>query len=308
MVNSEAGYVVGIDGGGTSIRVAVTTPDLETVGYSEGGSANPVGVGREAASELIQDKIREALRRADLNSDDIQAVAAGIAGASSEYATDWLQTTLRAALPDALIVPSSDIEIALVGAHGKRQGVLVLAGTGSVALGINATGEMVRVGGWGYLLGDEGSGYIIGMQGLRAVARADDLRIPPTSLTDALLSTVGVTSVMELLTWLYDRSENRIPQVAALAPIVVEHAPQDATARAIVNEAIEDLADHAETIIRRLGMVQPEIAFTGGLLTRPNALSEGLARRLGLTALPVPRYSPVIGAALLALEHLRQTR
>jgi glucosamine kinase len=300
-------YVVGIDGGGTSIRVAVASADLNIIGYAEGGSANPVGVGREAATKLIQEKTLEALRNAKLDISDIDAIAAGIAGASSEYATDWLEQTLRAVVPHALVVPSSDIEVALVGAHGKREGVLVLSGTGSIALGINAAGEMVRVGGWGYLLGDEGSGHLIGMQGLRAVTLADDQRIPPTSLTEALLAAVGVENVMYLIPWVYDRSVNRIPDVAALAPIVLEHARHDAAARAIVDEAIDGLVEHAETIIRRLEMPEPAIAFTGGLLTRPNALSEGLAQRLGLPTLPVPRYSPVIGAALLALEHLRES-
>lgn len=305
-MTSHPRYVIGIDGGGTSIRVAVTTPDLSIVGYSEGGSANPVGVGRDAATRLIQEKTLEALSNAGLDPANIDAVAAGIAGASSEYATDWLEQTLRVVLPDTLIIPSSDIEIALVGAHGKREGVLVLSGTGSVALGVNAAGDMVRVGGWGYLLGDEGSGHLIGMQGLRAITLADDQRIPPTSLTEALLAAVGVTDVMRLIPWVYDRSVNRIPDVAALAPIVLEHARHDAAARAIVAEAIDGLAEHAETIIARLGMTQPDIAFTGGLLTRANALSEGLVQRLGMPGLPVPRYSPVIGAALLALEHLRQ--
>lgn len=304
-MNPQPPFVIGIDGGGTSIRVVVTTADLNVLGYAEGGSANPVGVGREAATRLIQDKTLAALRAANLTPAHIAAIAAGIAGASSEYATDWLETTLRAVLPDALIIPSSDIEVALVGAHGKREGVLVLSGTGSVALGINAAGDMVRVGGWGYLLGDEGSGHLIGMQGLRAVTLADDERIPPTSLTEALLSAVGVDNVMYLIPWVYDRTVNRIPDVAALAPIVLEHAHHDAAARAIVDEAIDGLAEHAETIIRRLGMEQPAIAFTGGLLTRPNLLSQGLAQRLGMAGVPVPRHSPVIGAALLALEHLR---
>ncbi len=306
-MTSKPHHVIGIDGGGTSIRVAVTTPDLSIVGYSQGGSANPVGVGRDAATRLIQEKTLEAMRKANLDAASIDAVAAGIAGASSEYATDWLEQTLKAVLPDTLIIPSSDIEIALVGAHGKREGVLVLSGTGSVALGVNAAGDMARVGGWGYLLGDEGSGHLIGMQGLRAVTLADDQRIPPTSLTEALLAAVGVEDVMRLIPWVYDRSVNRIPDVAALAPIVLEHARHDDAARAIVDEAIDGLAEHAETIIARLGMTQPDIAFTGGLLTRANALSEGLVQRLGLPALPVPRYSPVIGAALLALEHLRKS-
>jgi len=157
-------YYMGIDGGGTHLRIVIVDEQLRALAQYESGTANPNHIGRVAAAEHIRDSIHKTLDRSSLSPESIAAVGIGIAGASAAYARDWLLETVALALPSSEIVPSSDVEIALVGAHGRPEGVLLLSGTGSVAYGINASGESFQSGGWGYLLGDEGSGYWIGME------------------------------------------------------------------------------------------------------------------------------------------------
>ena len=293
--------VMGIDGGGTHTRVVVMGVDGVVHGQAEGSTANPSVVGHETAAATIQAAIQAALDAADMVPQQIAAVGIGVAGADAAHSADWLCMVLEAALPQARVVPSSDYEIALVGALGERQGVLVLAGTGSLAYGVNAAGQSARVGGWGYLLDDAGSGYWIGLRGLEAVARAADGRGPRTGLCATLLDTLELTQPVDLVGWLYHAPEPRTHEIAALAPLVLEATRYgDDAATHIVTQAVNELALAARTVMARLEMFAPQVAFTGGLLSHRNPLSEGLCAALGLATLPEPCYSPVIGAALLA--------
>ncbi len=289
--------VIGIDGGGSQVRVAVVAPDLTVIGSAQGGSANPNSAGRKAAAQAIQSTLRAALADAGLASNDISAVGVGIAGTIT--LRDWVAETIAPVLPNPALRIASDFEIALIGAHDERRGVLILAGTGSVAYGINAAGKSAQVGGWGYLLGDEGSGYWIGMKALQAVVRAADGREPPTRLTDALLSELNLAEPRDLIQWAYTPGRTR--EIARLAPLVLASAQDDPAARRILGESVEELALAARTVTRRLNMVEPLIAFAGGLLSVSNPLSDGLCAALGLAAIPTPKHPPVIGAALLAL-------
>lgn len=288
---------MGIDGGGSHVRVVVTAPDLMVLGSAEGASANPNSAGRDAAASAVQTTLLAALADAGLSESAIRAVGVGIAGTVT--ARDWARETVAAVLSNAAIHVASDFEIALVGAHGERRGVLILAGTGSVAYGINAAGESAQVGGWGYLLGDEGSGYSLGLKALQAVVRADDGREPPTSLTDVILNALQLKAPPDLIEWVYTPGRTR--DVARLAPLVLA-AGDDPLARRIVAESVDELALAARTVVRRLKIDSPAYAFAGGLLTDANPLSLGLCAALGLKSLPVAKYPPVMGAALLVLS------
>lgn len=294
-------YLVGIDGGGSYVRVVITNLALEVLAQAEGSTVNPSVVGREAAAALIQKVLRSALEQAGLAANQIGAAGIGIAGASATYAGDWLREVIRPVIPEARIVPSSDVEIALVGAHGARYGVLVLAGTGSVALGIDAVGRMARAGGWGYLLGDEGSGYWIGLEGLRAVMRAADGRGERSALEQRLLAALELPDVQAVTLWLYQAETSRTREVARLAPLVCQAAVDgDRVAGEIVDRAAVELALLCRAVIRQLGASDLPVAFAGGLLVNPTPVRAQLCQHLGLAEPLQPRYPPVIGAALLA--------
>ncbi|MCB9453721.1 MAG: hypothetical protein H6672_20010 [Anaerolineaceae bacterium] len=298
-------YYVGIDGGGSSLRVVIVDADLRICAESTGDSANPGVVGHDEAARRIQSAIMRTLSAGGLSAEVISAVGIGVAGAAAAHSSAWLQTTLRGVLPQSQAVLSSDIEIALVGAHGSRSGVLILAGTGSVGCGVSDSGDYLQIGGWGYLIGDEGSGFWIGREALRAVSRADDGRSQSTVLTAAILSTLGLRSPIDLIPWLYGRQSGQAAVVAGLAPLVLDRAAVgDEVARSILDTAADELALLSRTLCDRLHLTAPKIAFAGGLLQTPNPLSERLCTRLGLTDHPRPLYSPVLGAALLArLRH-----
>lgn len=293
--------IIGIDGGGSSLRVAVLDGDLTQLAQVESTTANPSAIGREAAAAHIQRTITAALEEAGVGAGEVKAAGVGVAGASDEYAAAWLESVLRPVLPAARPVLSSDHEIALVGGRGVRHGVLVLAGTGSIGYGVNTAGESLRVGGWGYLLGDEGSGYWLGMRALKAITRGADGRSEGTLLEGRVLEHLGLGSAQELIPWLYGAGSVPVRTVAALAPFVLEAAAGgDEAATQIVEVGAFELCGLARTIMQRLGLGPEDVVFSGGLLEAPNVLSLRLCRMLELPGLPRRRYPPVVGAALLA--------
>lgn len=299
MVN-QMPYWMGIDGGGSNLRVVITNSDLEILVQSQTETANPSIIGHSLAAQRIQLAISETLAKAGLSTSQIKGVGIGIAGAAATHSAVWLREIVAAVLPDSQIVPSSDFEIALVGAHGERHGVLLLAGTGSVAYGINGVGQSAQAGGWGYLLGDEGGGYWMGMSALKQIVRAADGResLSP-DLTAAVLGALGLKIPSDLLAFLYHMEKPPLRQIAALAPLIMDYAGEPSIAR-ILDAAAAELVQLCHAVVKRLNLESPRIAFAGGLLENENPLSRRVCDRLSLPQHPIARYSPVLGAALLA--------
>jgi N-acetylglucosamine kinase-like BadF-type ATPase len=295
-----ANYYLGIDGGGSNLRVVITDDALNPLAHWQTAQrVNPNVIGYDNARQHIQDGIRHAIAIANV---PIASIGLGIAGARGDGGKAWMRQTVAEVLPDALITPASDNEIALVGANGAREGILILAGTGSIVFGANSTGETCEVGGWGYLMGDEGSGYWLGLQALRAFARhADGITGTSRVLYDGVMNALHLHEPLDLLVWLYADHTPKTSEIAKLASVVLmAHEAQDPIAQAIITEGAQELATLTQTVMRRLNMLEAKIAFAGGLLEHDTALSRELCARLGLSALPQALHTPLIGAALLA--------
>jgi N-acetylglucosamine kinase-like BadF-type ATPase len=294
---------LGIDGGGSNLRVVIVDEQLNTIGqalYPQ--TANPSSVGREAAASTIQSALRSALRKAQCKPDDIAAAGIGVAGASAEYAADWLTEVVSGVLPRTRVVPSSDIEIALVGAHGGRRGVIVLAGTGSVAYGVSESGDGLIVGGWGYVIGDEGSGFWLGLRAVQIAAREYDAAPDqPSELTRGVLEALEIPNGRALIRKIYGETRVDVRGIAALATLLLDAADSgDARAQDAVEQGAAALAGLVATLEHRLHLNAPPVALAGGLLQNANPLSRALCRQLALPEIPLPAHSPVVGAALLA--------
>ncbi len=296
---------LGIDGGGSTLRVAVVNQRLESLCSLTESSANPNLIGHDAAQALIRRSIDEVLARANLEPTDIRAAAIGVAGAASTHSRDWLLQTLEPALPETLLAPSSDLEIALVGALAKSCGILLLAGTGSAVYGISPEGEHLQIGGWGYLLGDDGSSYWIGRQLLRHLISVHDSGTPVESdtLSSHCLNELTLKQPRELIAWLYRAEETPAARIASLARVAIDAASAgDAAAIQILEQAVTLLVAQAAVVQRRLAYDDAPIAFAGGLLDNDNTFSDLVSKHLGLVKRPVSKYPPVIGAALLAQQ------
>jgi N-acetylglucosamine kinase-like BadF-type ATPase len=210
---------------------------------------------------------------------------------------------------NALVV--NDALIALVAATGDDPGVVLISGTGSIAYGVNHKGFAARSGGWGYVLGDEGSGYWIGQKALHAIVRSTDGRGSPTRLTTLVLEHLQLTKVEGLVHEVYDRGLKR-QSVAALGPVVERaRADGDLVAAEIMNAAAAELVRAAASVIQRLQMrgLAFRIVLAGSMFRLVPWLTESLIHRLAEVA---PRATvarletePAVGALRLALRAAR---
>jgi glucosamine kinase len=257
-----------------------------TVSTAEGpGSA--VRPGEAAASaDIIAAVVRDALARGDANDAKPRMLCVGVAGAGREPEREALSRTLAAMdLADDVVV-HTDALIGLYDAFDEGTGILVTAGTGSVAWGRGPTGAMARCGGWGPVCGDEGGGSWIGRRALSVVTAAYDGREVETALTGAILTATECEDVSELVPW---ASQATPADLASLARLVVQVAQGgDLRANSLVSLAVEELVLHARTLARQLFVDERAaipMALGGGLLGRGSLLRKRMHARLK-TAVP----------------------
>ncbi len=292
---------MGIDGGGSTVRVLITDAANTVVGQAQGAGVNPSLLGKKLAAGELQATIQQALKIARLQPSDITGVGTGVAGADP----DWCTSVIGRVLPGVPCVHAGDLEIALVGAHGQRQGIIVLAGTGSASFGINAAGETALAGAYGYLFDDVGSGYWLGKEAIRRSIRAIDGTSPPTRLQAAIFEALHLTERREVVRWMYATVAENASAVARLAPLVLDIAAAgDAVAQDIIRVGAQELYLLGTTVMQRLQMEREAIAFAGGLLTSTNCLSTRLCELFAFPSIPMPRHAPAVGAALLARSHV----
>lgn len=304
----------GFDVGGS--KTVCLVGDAERVlGRGSAGGGNPGSVGIDGFARAVGGSARDALRDAGLapspeSGARLARAWLGVAGVSAPAVLERARQRARAELmledvrvthDGALILPAAGLEM----------GVGLVAGTGSLAYGAGPGGRTAQVGGWGYLFGDEGSGYELGRRALRAVSQAADGRAPATALSAAILGALGIEEPWQLAERLYP-----VPpaaEVAALARHVLEVAETgDPVAQGLVDDAASSLAEMVRACARASGLLGPrsslaepqgiEVVTVGGLVGAGLPLLAGLAALLadGPYRLQALRAEPVEGALELA--------
>ena len=299
------GLFVGVDGGGTHTRVLIVDEQGAELATAEGpGSAIQPGATSRSA-HTIRDAVLKA--RAEFTDRPIRSLCIGVAGAGRDEERDTLQAALETDRIAGTVVVLTDAEIAIEDAFGAGPGVLLSAGTGSIAYGKGPTGVMARCGGWGPVIGDEGSGAWIGRRALGIATASYDGREPESSLGDAIRSTLGLESMEQLIPWAAAASP---ADFGRLAPVVLEVAATgDLRANSLVTLAVEELALHVRTLARKLFSDERaafRLAMHGGLLAPKSLLRRRLEQRLksiapGATVL-TDRVVPERGAAKFAMR------
>lgn len=303
--------VVGIDAGATHTRAWLANERGDIIGKGEAGPGNPHASTVENARREIVLAIRRACADARVEYQTIGAVCLGIAGVArrDEY-DDWSEWARAQIAPHVHL--SHDGEMVLAAGCPDNWGVALIAGTGSSAWGKTARGRTARAGGWGWLLGDEGSSYDLARQALRAATQAADGRGEPTHLLDAILAFWNLREPSDLIARVY-RSGLKNADIAALATVVIHQANAgDAVAQRLVTDAANALVEMLHAVVRALRLTATPIplALTGGLILNAARLRAEVLRTAsarGLNFQPVALvHDPVRGAVRLALELARQ--
>lgn len=304
-------FVMGIDAGGTKTVCYLADSAGRLLAESRGGGGNLHAVG-----ELELEKSLHTLMAAAIGDRDIvpTAICLGIAGVDRPDDAAVVDAIMRRIGFKARIAIANDALIALVAGAGHEPGVVVVAGTGSIAYGRNGSGTAARAGGWGYVLGDEGSGYWIGRLALRAVVRQADGRGPATLLTPRILEHFHVTRPSQLVHQIYTE-DLRPASIAAVAHHVQAARDEgDDVAAGILEQGARELVACAASVVRQLGMEREVFAFVlaGGMFKAVPWLTATVRDRLSTVAalarVIVLEREPAWGAVLLALAESRGER
>ena len=296
-------YFLGVDGGQSSTTALIGDAAGRVVGAGHGGPCNHVGAeeGRTKFISALNACVQAACLQAGLDASSVRFVSAclGFSGGPADK-----EALVHEILPSGRTLVTDDARIAFAGAAGGAPGLIVIAGTGSIAFGRNAAGETARAGGWGYLFGDEGGGFYIARQALRAALRSEEGWGAPTALRSVLLHATGARDMSDLLHRCYT-SEFPHSRVAGFAKLVDAAAENgDHIAREILHESAQQLAMLAAAVRRQLfgaGDVV-RLAYVGGVFHSRTLLArfQSLVELEEGNRLAPPLYGPAAGALLEA--------
>ena len=309
---NSPGFVVGVDGGGTKTVGELADLNGAALATYTVGPTNPNVVGTEESARTLCDLIHYLCTHTSCRPGDLRGITLGLAGGGAERVQLEIREKVASGLheegmPDPRVQVVTDVRIALEGAFGGGPGITVIAGTGSSIMCKTAQGSVELIGGWGRVLGDEGSGYFIGLEALKAVARDYDGISGAEALRNALGGRYGLGSRYRIIEAVY---RQQFP-VASLAPLVFDLAAQsDDVSRDILNRAAALLADQVGAALRLVGDGPVGVVLSGGLLEHATPFKEILttviASRFPQVRVQPPLLSPVQGAVMMALSIRRE--
>jgi N-acetylglucosamine kinase-like BadF-type ATPase len=308
-------YFVGIDGGGTSTKGILADSEGNVLALGKAGPCAHLNDDRAIRHVrlVLRQLVRTLLKNARLvECTNIESVFFGVTGIGHDKSP--AAAIYKKALDDQFYLEMVRVDIdarnALAGALPKMVGVVVIAGTGSIAFGMNAASETARAGGWGYLLGDPGSAFEIGRQALTAVGRCADGMGPETLLTPLAMEYLGVNTVAQIPPLIYSEQFPRV-KIASMSQLVEQAANAgDATARLILDDAGTALGRLACGVIRRLGLEsrKPSVSATGGVFQNRRwiwvAFRAEILEHYPAASVTKPQFPPLVGSLLLAYHQM----
>ena len=295
-------YFLGIDGGGTKTRCVLGNED-SVLGTGTSTSCKVQRVGEACAHNALAAAIHEACVQAGVSPQQIARTCAGVTGAGRPEIANTVRDLLASIVPGELELVG-DVEIAFEDAFGNRPGVLVMAGTGSIAYGRNALGETARAGGWGHTVSDEGSGYWIGLEAVKAALREHDV-VHDSAFLNTLMNALAAKTFDDFIVCL---NADPQPDYAALFPEIQRLAERgDSMSISVLARSGSELAHLTEIVIRRLFTDEAvvKVAFHGGVLTASHQLRESLVNKVRLIFPHAEFYSKELDAGRGALERAR---
>lgn len=260
-------YIIGVDGGGTKTEAVAYGLDGAVLKTSLKGFANLLN-GKEEALTNIVDSIKELID--ELGKDQLRGIYLGIAGMEVGDNTKYILEAVKEAFNiEANLM--NDGELALRAMLKGEDGILVIAGTGSIVFGIN-NGKVARCGGWGHLLGDEGSGYKISIDALKNILFEEDNSLEKSDLTLAIMKEFDWNSIDEIVEFVYSSSKD---EIAKVAPIVSKFAESgDDFARGVLEKEAIALAKTTQNVYEKLGFETCSIGLVGGVVRKSKIMRE----------------------------------
>ncbi|MCX6639051.1 MAG: hypothetical protein NTW14_01035 [bacterium] len=255
-------YLIGIDGGGSHSRAILVDDQIKLIAQTEGKGLNPLTVGWEKFGQNITELL-EPLRKT-LQPPHELLIGAGLAGVGNEPVRQRTEAEIVSLSGASRVLVISDALAALWGAFQGGPGLLLIAGTGSICLGMNRQGQVERTGGFGRLLGDEGSGYWIAIKAIKAALRSADGRGGSERLRKLTCEEFGLNDIREIIP-LANSGSLTPDRIAAFTEKILPLIREDETAKKIVSDAADFLAELVKSTTGKLNMDNAKLALWGGL-------------------------------------------
>ncbi len=305
-------YFVGLDGGGTKTKCVVTDENLNILFEQSDGPSAFLHLGTEPVSQTIYKLISKAAKSLKIEISNFNAILIGSTGAGRKKDAAKLKYSFKRFLKNKGIVfnnfyVESDARIALEGAFSGQPGSILIAGTGSIMFGKDKNGKIYRVGGFGKLIGDDGSGFSIGRKGLIAVARYYDGRGSATVLRKLLSDNFKIKNTSQLITEVYQNNFD----IALFAPFVINAAFEgDKISKQIIQEESDELIAHVKAMQKRLNIETMKLSLIGGTIANDNFYSKIFKKKIDEETknviIQLPDYPPEIGAVLMAINYYKK--
>lgn len=295
---------LGVDAGGTKTQTFLVNTEAKRAVSIVGESANPGTVGWATARDTVLQLIFQTLQAAGASPEQLSGLSIGMAGIDRPQQVERMTQELSSHLPAGLNMEVvNDALPALTAGTRGASGVVLIAGTGSIAVGEDTEGHMVRSGGFGNLIGDEGSGCDIGRRGLMAAVQAAEGRGPQTQLWERAADFFQVSQPGDIIPQIYE-SNNPVGTVASFAREVIALGDVDEVASNILSQAISSYVQLVESVFSRFpGPADNHVVLAGGLFTHAAMLRDGLIERLPERHFTLLDCSAAAGAALRAMRN-----
>lgn len=303
-------YIVGIDGGGSKTLGYIGDENGTVFCKYVSGPSNYHSVGIEKVKLVLKEVIDNLSSAVGISLEEVSVISLGLAGVGRDEDQVVIKNIFNEiGFKNSLII-NNDGFTALIGALGNQKGVVTICGTGSICIGLDSNRKSCRAGGWGHIIGDEGSGYSIGVNCLKAIMQSYDKIEKPTLLTAEVLKYLDLKSEVEIISYLYSDKRTK-KDIAAIARIVFEVAETgDMVANRIVEEAVLGLVAITNKVIENIKDDDSRIllALDGGILRNVDMVKKRVSKAI-LSNSKVDIIKPIqdagIGAFILGITSLK---
>ena len=299
-------YIIGLDGGGTKTKCIIAEETGKPVLETSGGPSGILSIGAEKAALNILELINSGINQLNASIENVTIILAGVAGAGRKIHADQLKSLLLGKLPEGFtnVYIESDARIALEGALAGESGAVLIAGTGSVIFGKDNSEKIHRAGGFGRVIGDEGSGYSIGVKTLRLISGMIDGRKSAGKIFERFRDIFHINNEDDLINLVHNPGFD----IASVAMFTIKSADEGINeAKEILEEESEELIKQIKAIKIRIGPGQLKLVMVGSLLENNNCYSQLLVKKIKKIKnieIVERKYSPGMGAVIMARKIL----
>lgn len=275
-------YCIGVDGGGTKTLTYLGDMAGNILDRFVFGPSNYYSSGLDNTKDVFEEIVCYYSRKHRFDTSDLVFISLGLAGVDREMDKQVIRDIFLELGIACDIMVYNDARTALVGALGKDEGIIVVSGTGSIATGIH-NNRLVRAGGWGHILADEGSGYDIGMKTLITIMKSYDGRLSPTIMTKKAIDFLELDGTEDIIGFVHDPNTDK-KKIAEVSTVAVQAAEEkDKLALVILDQAVEALLQLADAVINRLFSEDesPELTYVGGIITNVGYIRERFITEIG---------------------------